>query len=142
MRDDHAKWDLYLDAVIEIEIDGRTYCLRGPDAEPLPADAPIFVLTAYNPGGVDRDDSLNEVSERALEHELASEGATFWPADGRSRDGSWSEPGVAIAMFDRTRACELGDRYGQLAVYELTPDEVRVVRCDNAEIVRTGGRRK
>ena len=33
-------------------------------------------------------------------------------------------------------ACALGDRYGQLAVYELTDDEVRVVRCDDAVIVR------
>jgi hypothetical protein len=140
--DDDAKWDLYLGAVIECEIDGRTCCLRGPDAEPLPADAPIFVLTAYNPGGEDRDDSLNEASERTLERELASEGATFWPAIGHSRDGSWSEPGVALARFDRSRACAYGARYGQLAVYELTTEQVHVVRCADARIVGSAARRK
>ena len=72
MSDDDAFWNLYIDAIIEIEVDGRTRCLRGPNAEPLPADAPIFVLTAYNPGGEDRDDALNEVSARALESELSS----------------------------------------------------------------------
>jgi hypothetical protein len=142
VSDDAAKWDLYLDALIECEIDGRACCLRGPDAEALPADAPIFVLTAYNPGGEDRADALNRASERALERELARQGSTFWPALGHSRDGSWSEPGVAVAGFDRPRACEVGDRYGQLAVYELTADEVHVVRCDDAEVVRSAPRRK
>jgi hypothetical protein len=142
VADHEAEWDLYLGAVIECEIDGHTVGLRGPDAERLPARAPIFVLTAYNPGGVDRDHARNEAAERTLERELASRGLTFWVALGRSRDDSWSEPGVALAGIDRADACELGDRYGQLAVYELTDDHVYVVRCDLAEIVRTGERRK
>jgi hypothetical protein len=142
VSDDAAKWDLYLDAVIDCEIDDRMCCLRGPDAEALPADAPIFVLTAFNPGGEDRDESLNQSAECALERELASEGVSFWSAIGRSRDGSWSEPGVALARFDRSRACAYGTRYGQLAVYELTTDHVHVVRCDDAEVVRSAPRRK
>ncbi len=142
MSDDDAMWDLYIDAVIECEIDGRTHRLRGPDAEPLPADAPIFVLTAYNPNGVDRDDAVNEADERALEGELSAEAATFWSAVGHSRDHSWSEPGVAVARFDRARASAYGNRYGQLAVYELTAAELHVVRCESAEIVRTAARRK
>jgi hypothetical protein len=142
VRDNAAKWDLYLDAVIECEVNGRTRCVRGPDTEALPADAPIFVLTAYNPGGETRDDSLNESFERTLERELVSEGATFWPAIGHSRDGSWSEPGVALPGFDRARACAFGNRYGQLAIYELTADDVLVVRCDDAEVVGRAARRK
>ena len=137
-----ALWDMYLGAIIECEIDGRTQCLRGPDAEPLPARAPIFVLTAYNPGGVDRGDAENEEAERSLEQELSAAAVTYWPALGRSRDGSWAEPGVALAKFDRAAACALGDRYGQLAVYELTDEQVHVVRCVGAEIMRSGARRK
>ena len=135
-------WDMYLEAIIECEVEGRRRCLRGPNAEPLPAGAPIFVLTAYNPGGVDRGETENEADERVLEQELSANGATFWPALGRSPDASWSEPGVAVAQFDRAAACALGDRYGQLAVYELTDEHVLVVRCDDAEIVRSGARRK
>ena len=141
MGDNDAKWDLYLDAVIKCEIDGRTRYLRGPNADPLPAVPSIFVMTAYNPGGLERDDALNEVSERALERDLSSDGVTFWPAIGTSPDASWSEPGVAVAGLDRTRACAYGRRYGQLAVYELTAEEVHVVRCDDATIVRSGARR-
>jgi hypothetical protein len=139
---DDALWDMYVEAIIECEIDGRPHHLRGPDAEPLPADAPIFVLTAYNPGGVERGEAENEADERALEGELAAGSATFWPALGHSRDGSWSEPGVALDGFDRAAACALGDRWGQLAVYELTDEQVHVVRCANTEIVRSGARRK
>jgi hypothetical protein len=134
-------WDLYADALIDCEVDGRLRCLRGPKAEPLPADAPIFVMTAHNPGGVNRVDALNEVSKRALEADLSSDGATFWPAIGSSRDASWSEPGVAVAGLDRAGACAYGRRYGQLAVYELTAEEMHVVRCDDAMIVRSGARR-
>jgi len=139
---DDAFWDLYIDAIIEIEVDGKKRCVRGPNAASLPADAPLFVLTAYNPGGEDLDGARNEAAERALERELSSDEVTFWPALGRSRDGSWSEPGVALAGFDRARACAYGKRYGQLAIYELTEDEVHVVRCDEAETVRTAPRRK
>jgi hypothetical protein len=142
VSDEAAKWDLYLDAVIECEADGRNCRLRGPAAEPLPADEPIFVLTAYNPGGEDRADALNEAAEQALERELVSAGATFWPAIGRSRDGSWAEPGVALARFDRSKACAYGTRYGQLAVYELTAEQVYVVRCNDAVVVRSAARRK
>ena len=142
MSGDDASWDLYIDAIIEIVVDGRTNCVRGPNAGALPADAPVFVLTAYNPGGVDREDAENEAAERLLEAELAAAGIRYWPAFGHSRDESWSEPGVAVASFDRARACALGDRYGQLAVYELTDDEVHVVRCDDAEIVRSAARKK
>jgi hypothetical protein len=138
---DDALWDMYLEAIIECEVDGHTQCLRGPSAELLPATAPIFVLTAYNPGGVDRGEAENEADERVLEQELAAIGATFWPALGRSPDGSWSEPGVALANFDRARACTLGDRYGQLAVYELSDEEVLVVCCRQSEVVRRASRR-
>jgi hypothetical protein len=135
-------WDVYLGAIVECEVEGRTRCLRGPNAEPLPAGAPIFVLTAYNPGGVDRGDEENEADERALEQELSAAGATFWYALGHSPDGSWSEPGVAVAKLDRAGACALGGRYGQLAVYELTDEQVHVVRCNDAEIVRSAARKK
>lgn len=135
------RWDVYAGAIIECEIDGRTHCLRGPNAEALPAEAPIFVLTAYNPGGVDRDQASNDEDEGALERELAAAGMTFWAADGRSPDNSWSEPGVAVVGLDRATACDLGSRYGQLAVYELTDDDVHVVQCIDREIVRTRARR-
>jgi hypothetical protein len=139
---DDALWDMYLEAIIECEIDGRTHCLRGAEAEHLPAAAPIFVLTAYNPGGVDRGEAENEADERLLERELSAAGVPYRPALGRSPDGSWSEPGVAVARFDRAGACALGDRWGQLAVYELTDDQVLVVRGVDARIMRSGARKK
>ena len=139
---DDALWDMYLGAIIECEVEGRTRCLRGPNAEPLPAGAPVFVLTAYNPAGVDRAEAENEEAERSLEQELSAAGVTYWPALGHSPDGSWSEPGVTVAELDRAGACALGGRYGQLAVYELTDEQVHVVRCDDAEIVRSAARKK
>ena len=42
-----------------------------------------------------------------------------------------------MAGLDRAAACALGRRYGQLAVFELTADEVRVVRCADGSSCRT-----
>ncbi|MGO9873684.1 MAG: DUF3293 domain-containing protein [Acidimicrobiia bacterium] len=137
MDSDDELWDLYADAVIECRIDHHTRCLRGPNADPLPDDAPMFVLTAHNPQGVTRDQAVNDEAERGLERDLALIGVTCWSATGRSRNASWSEPGVAVGGFDRARACELGRRYGQLAVFELTADDVHVVRCIDTAVVRT-----
>jgi len=134
--DEHL-WDLWAEALIDCEIDGETRCVRGPNAEALPGPAPIFAVTAYNPDGVERDAAINAAAERELEAELTQIGATVWPATGRSPDGSWSEPGVAITGLDRADACDLGRRYGQLGVFELTETEVHVVRCEDEAIVRT-----
>jgi len=130
-------YDLYADAIIECEIDGQARCLRGPHPDPLPDRGSIFVLSACNPGGVSRDHELNEAAEARLERDLAAVGLTVWPAVGRSHDAAWSEPGVAVARLSRDQACEYGTRYGQLAVFELTADDVHVVRCHDAQIVRT-----
>ena len=137
MSDDDELWDLYADALIECEIDGQLRCLRGPNRDALPDRGSIFVLSAYNPGGIACDQELNAAAEARLERELRAIGLTVWPAVGRSHDGSWSEPGVAVAGLGRDRACEYGNRYGQIAVFELTADDVHVVRCDDAQIVRT-----
>jgi hypothetical protein len=135
-------WDLYADAVIHCEVDGRAITLRGPGAGVLPAAVPLFVLTAYNPNGIAREHALNEAAQEDLEADVRRRGALGWPATGRSRDASWSEPGVAVSGFDRAAACELGRRYDQLAVFELAPDELHVVRCADDEIVRTRPRRE
>lgn len=138
MSDEH--WDLYAEALIDCDADGERVCLRGPNAAPLPAGAPLFVLTAYNPQGIERDAARNVAAERELERDLVSSGLTFWPATGRSPDASWSEPGVAVAGLDRTAACAIGARYGQLAVFELGEREVHVVECAGGEVVRTSDR--
>ena len=134
--DDHL-WDLWADALIDCEVDGVSRCIRGPDAEALPGTAPIFTVTAYDPNGVERDEAANAAAEQELEQELSQIGVQFWHATGRSPDGSWSEPGVAITGLDRADACDLGRRYGQLGVFELTDTEVHVVRCSDGAIVRT-----
>jgi hypothetical protein len=141
MSSDDAVWDTYAGAYITYTVDGRRCRLRGPIVDSLPAD-PLFVLTAWNPGGTERDRAVNDADERVLEDELRGAGLTWWPADGRSPDDSWSEPGVAVAGLDRDAACVLGERYRQLAVYELTGDDVRVVRCADRAVMRDRRRRE
>ena len=134
---DDGLWDLWAEALIDCEVGRLARRVRGPGAGALPADAPILVVTAYNPDGVERERELNEAGERALELELTSAGVVFWPATGHSADGCWSEPGVAIAGMSRSDVCEIGRRYGQLGIFELTDAEVHVVRCADEMVVHT-----
>jgi hypothetical protein len=136
------RWDLYATALIAVDVaPGGVRSLRGPQAASLPAAPPIFVLTAYNPNGIERDPTQNVAAEQELERELDRAGVASWPAVGRSPDGAWAEPGVAVAGIDRAAACAYGRSYGQLAVFEVTDREVHVVRCADAAVVRTSSRR-
>ena len=131
------QWNLWAQALIDCEVDGHWQRLRGPAAEPLPSRGPIFVVTAYNPRGEERELDLNEIAEQELELELEHAGASYWPAVGHSDDGTWVEPGVAVAGLTRAEACGLGHEYGQIGVFELTDREVRVVACRDGEVKRT-----
>lgn len=68
-------------------------------------------------------------------------GHPHWEVIGRSRDGEWSERGVGIGGMHRSEACALGQAYRQRAVFELTDDELMLVRCDDPAVVRTRPRR-
>jgi hypothetical protein len=137
MADEDHLWDLWADALIEWELDSGVEYIRGPGAVVLRVGVPIFVITAYNPGGIPRDDAVNEAAQRELEVTVQRMGLLCDRATGRSPDGSWSEPGAAVFPISRDQACELGRRYGQLGVFELTETEMHVVRCRDGAIVRT-----
>ena len=79
--------------------------------------------TAYNPNGIAREHARNKAAQEALEAEVQRTERTAGrpPGDHAMRPG-WSRV-FAVAGFDRATACDLGRRYGQLAVFELTDDE-------------------
>jgi hypothetical protein len=94
------------------------------------------VLTGSNPGGRLHPDDENRRFNAELESMLgAFPGTPHW-VEGRSPDGSWSEPSVAIEGLDAAEACRLGRHFGQVAVFELTTDELRVLRCVDGEVMR------
>lgn len=53
----------------------------------------------------------------------------WWPALGTSPDGIHAELSVAVSGLDRSDAVDLGRRFDQLAIFELTAETQGLGRC-------------
>jgi hypothetical protein len=137
-------WDAYLTTEVSIDVPGGAVRVfpapplqasgRYPDAE----GRAIAVITAYNPGGVVADAVDNERAQQALEDELARMGVPFWPAAGASPDWRHVEPSVAVPGLAEPDALALGARYGQEAIFMLTPVSRKVIDCTTGRRTMTG----
>jgi hypothetical protein len=105
---------------------------------PDPEGRPIYVLTAYNPGGQIASDPTNALAGERLAAELEQRGLTWWPAAGG--DPSWThvEPGAALIDVDEDDVLALGTEFGQEAIFKLTPAERQVVGCADKRVTATG----
>jgi hypothetical protein len=105
-----------------------------PDAE----GRAIAVITAHNPGGVAADPGANERAQRALEDELTRLGVPFWHAAWADPEWRHVEPGVAVPGLAEPDALALGARYGQPAIFMLTPSSRKVIDCATGRRALTG----
>jgi acetyl esterase/lipase len=119
-------------AVLEVEVDGRI--LHPADVARQEGHV-VHLVTAYNPGGHDRPEVENAAANAELEAELSARSLRWLRAVGRDESSSWVEPGCCVLGLDREQAAELGRRYGQLAVYEISPEAVSVVWCDSVRTI-------
>lgn len=137
-------WEAYL--TTEVSIDAPGGAVRVFPAPPLQASGQypdaegraIAVITAYNPGGVVADAVQNERAQQALEDELARLGVPFWHAAGASPDWTHVEPSVAVPGMAEPDALALGARYGQDAIFMLTPASRKVIDCATGRRTLTG----
>ena len=148
----------HLDSTVFAWIGGQTQALteRWSSALPTEGDDPVYVITADDPGGHTAGQRANlchlrdlrravgelasyadehrdrPSSERFRGHEGVPSGrqrAVWWPAVGSSFDGSHAEQSVLVAGITRADAVDLGRRFHQLAVFELTDDRQMVIPC-------------
>lgn len=98
-------------------------------ANRLPAD--FWLITAYNPDGIDSSQGLNESSDMALFAELENLGHAPIRITGSSPDGIHSEPGWA-APIDESTALELGRKYQQLALFHFHSGKIDLVDCTDS----------
>lgn len=127
------RWDAYAGTVIT---DGSGGVWAGPEASPL--DPALWhVLTAANPDSAARPDEVNDAANEQLADVLVAWGLEPLDVLGSSADGTWREPSLAVTGLERPVACELGHRFGQVAIFELTRDELRVVRCPDGAVMRS-----
>ena len=137
-------WGAYLAAEVSIDVPGGP--VRVFPAPPLQASGQypdadghvISVITAHNPGGVVIGAEENERAQRALEDELTRRGVPFWPAAGADPDWRHVEPSVAVLGMTEADALALGARYGQEAIFVLTPASRKVIDCATGRRAMTG----
>jgi hypothetical protein len=92
----------------------------------------LHVLSAwYPPVGHDIDPLFNVRRHQDLAVDLQDSGVRFAPAVGVSADLAYGEWSWAVWGLDRNEAVALATSYLQLAMFEVTEDELVLVSCDD-----------
>jgi hypothetical protein len=88
----------------------------------------FVILTAFATTGETWSKEANRVADRALEEVLRATGAWMRRLTGYDPATGHAEAGWAVALdFDTAR--EIGRRFHQDAIFEISGDELRVTRC-------------
>ncbi len=139
-------WASYARAVIDIAPPGRTPLRLAPDASgatgawPGGLEAPVVVVTAWNPDSVVLHPGDNRVRHQLLVTELDRLDVAHWPAVGRDLDTPHHEEGLAVPGLSEAHGVVLGARHGQAAVYVWTPEALTVVSCTDVRRLSSGWR--
>lgn len=130
-----AGWDAYNDAVVDIDLGGRTVTLGQEGVLAGSADslrAPLYVITAYNPGA-QASDAENRAAQAMLLDLVAARGLGSFPAVGRSRDHRWQEPSVAVVGLSEAESIEIGRAFAQDAIFGWDGRTLQVIPCEGGE---------
>lgn len=130
------RWSNYRQTIVHAEISpGIVTQLNGPQATASwPFPEPVHVVSGWNPQGVAFDgDYVNS----QIAADVLQRGGRFVMCAGVSREGNYSEPSLAIWGLSRDQAREIGRRANQDAIFEITPDELRIVSCYTDHIEAT-----
>lgn len=128
-------WEVYAATVIRRRRGRRV--LAGAEAvDPWPyIEQPAHVITAWNPGGHWRSRAANRRANLELVAVLERDGHTPEPVVGTSPDETWKEDSFLVEGMARADAVALGARFGQLAIFEVDEGQVRVLRCEDGQVM-------
>lgn len=119
-------WEIYAQTVIT---SSSGVVLAGPNAvSAVPHDLPAHIITGWNPGSLTQTDEVNEAANRRLKERLLHLGCSPFVVTGASPDADWTETSFLVNGLDRTAAASIGAEFGQQAVFELTHDELLVIK--------------
>lgn len=90
------------------------------------------VVTAHNPDGKVSDPAANTAADAALKTRLERSGLAHFRVTGRSRDGSYQEPGYGVAAETPEAVRHLSRQFGQLAFFWVEGGRVWVINTEGA----------
>ncbi len=131
-------WDGFAEAVVRIEMPAGPVILapRQEGVGEFPLDAPVHIITAYNPAGVRADETSNHERHRELGRRVAR--YDVLPTVGSDPGGSMPEPGYALLDVPLETAVEIGREFGQRAIYRWTDDALSIIGVDEPVELRLG----
>lgn len=138
-------WDAYANTRLLVDAAGRPFLFEPDEAGkhgdwPLPASI-LHVVTAWNPRSVALTNAENRARHARLQGITDLLGYRCLDAIGEALAGDWpAEPGLGLIDLSRDRAVALGVLFDQTAIFELTPDALRVVGCFEKRVVDGGWR--
>ena len=139
-------WASYARAVVDFAPPGGPPFRLVPDtpgvtgAWPQELEAPVVIVTAWNPDSVVMPDADNQARSRLLLAEFAGRGVVLWPAIGRDPDSPHVEVGVAVSGLTLVEGVTLAAQYGQASIFVWTPDAWTVVSCSDDRCHTSGWR--
>ena len=138
-----AVWAAYAATLLFVDTEGGPLMFE-PAAPgkcghwPLPAST-LHVVTAWNPRSVPLTDSENRARQGRLQGVVDLLSYRCVPVTGQAVTGDWpAEPGLGLIDVGRERGVALGVLFDQTAVFELTPDALRVVGCFEDRVLEGG----
>lgn len=93
-------------------------------------NAPLAIITAWNPGVRRPAEAANQAANRRLEATLQEWGWQYYPACGRSEDGSHTEPSFAVPDIAPDAAVDLACAFRQAAVFYWDGKDSRLLWCN------------
>jgi hypothetical protein len=129
------RWAGYARTVVEVAGPRGRLTVRAAPAGatgvwPWDAPGPVFVMTAWDPGGARPALEENRRRQQSLEADLRPLTDAWWRAAGVDPDTGRREEGVAVDGLMEANALRIGASYGQDAVFRWTPEAWEIVACD------------
>ena len=135
-----AAWEAFRHTTIEVTTPDGLITVT-----PAPHDAhgaylkdvtgPLYVLTAWNPHGIEASSAYNAAAGARLNVELSAlAGLEVWPTTGVAADNSWREMGFTIAGLTESEAIDLAVRFEQRAIFSWVdePGGFHLIACDGS----------
>ncbi len=98
-------------------------------AGPVP-DSTLAIVTAWNPGTKRPSATENRKANDRLHAVLCAGSRLFYPASGRSADGTHVEPSFAVLGIDAESALALARQFNQAAILYWDGAVTRLLWCD------------
>ncbi|SIO03955.1 DUF3293 domain-containing protein [Salinivibrio sp. ES.052] len=99
----------------------KTYQSIAFHAPQAPSTGAFAILTAFNPRSQPLSEKENQLRNARLAEEMERLGTRYWPMNGGAPDGSWFEPGFAVAL-EQSDAVALAKKWEQNAIYWVEAD--------------------